>query len=643
MRAGGEGAPSDGLMKVLTGNITVKTLGGGAMEHLIELPINGTACISTTTEENTSSERRWRGVVRRLRSSSSFVSRATKRQLFGKPLSKVCPEEGSLPKALLEILTLLRKRGPSIEGVFRKSCNNKKMLELREQLDSGLEVHLVEQPVLLLVGILKSFLKELPGSLLDTQLYDKWMCALNQEDEQQRAVAMQRVLFELPRPNVLLLQHLLCVLHHIQENSSTNMMDAHNLAVCIGPTLLCLQGSPQQPDQMKRVADLTEFLIEHWRIMGDNIPNLLDTDEDSVSSQHHDSAYDSTDPDGDVEQADGSIEDHETSGSSSLCGRCSTSHLYLPQEHSPLSSKATFTRRCSEPIICLSADSHGLQGHARSQDDCSVSTRFLTEHSLKKQTSDDAILSRRRAPTFQNNMNALLCKPANGVLDCSCSSIDSDTSNQSESSVFTSSPVGSPTCLRKASSTNPNFEKPEEKRSSQSMKVLLRAKSFNRVSLKRAEAQSENPFPCETLQEDLQSEDMFPKPRPLSAIEVFKYIDSRLPSEPPSYEQAIQSTRPLPAYNAMTVQDAIRLDRKSRPASVNYDWPTCARFKVRDGVGMCAQDSGRVGVDSEKDRAVFRPRAMSESVHPTGPSDGRLRRCSQPVFEEFSYAKESYV
>lgn len=28
-----------------------------------------------------------------------------------------------------------------------------------------------------------------------------------------------------------------------------------------------------------QVADLTQFLIEHWEILGDNIPNLLDIDE----------------------------------------------------------------------------------------------------------------------------------------------------------------------------------------------------------------------------------------------------------------------------------------------------------------------------------------------------------------------------
>lgn len=59
------------------------------------------------------------------------------------------------PLWLQDMLMQLRKKGPSTEGVFRKTCNNKNMRDVREQLNSGLEVDLEAQPVLLLVGLLK--------------------------------------------------------------------------------------------------------------------------------------------------------------------------------------------------------------------------------------------------------------------------------------------------------------------------------------------------------------------------------------------------------------------------------------------------------------------------------------------------------
>lgn len=50
---------------------------------------------------------------------------------------------------------LLRKRGPSTEGVFRKSCNTRNMKDIKEKLNSGQEVDMEEQTVSLLTGLLK--------------------------------------------------------------------------------------------------------------------------------------------------------------------------------------------------------------------------------------------------------------------------------------------------------------------------------------------------------------------------------------------------------------------------------------------------------------------------------------------------------
>ena len=277
--------------------------------------------------------------------------------------------------------------------------------------------------------------------------------------------------------------------------------------------------------------------------------------------------------------------------------------------------------------------------------------RDFEEQPLKKQISDDSILLRRRVatrhgqsfPKLSSSSNmAPLMYTADQIKDCSCSSLESAASNQSESSVFTSSPVGSPPCSRRTNSTNQNtvgaraqqdfaMQHSEEKKRSQSMrlssKVLMRTRSlggFGKGSLKK-DSQKEI-FPCETLQEDSQSEADTPtehKPRPLSSIEVFKQVDSRLPCRPPPYSQAVQNACPPPVYKSMTVQDAIELKSRSRPSSVNYDYTDCL-------------------AQANAVERPFRQRAMSESVS-TGHHELVSRRCSQPVFEEFSYTKESYV
>lgn len=47
-----------------------------------------------------------------------------------------------------------------------------------------------------------------------------------------------RLLDQLPRANIVLLRYLFGVLHNIVQQSSSNLMNAYNLAVCIAPSIL---------------------------------------------------------------------------------------------------------------------------------------------------------------------------------------------------------------------------------------------------------------------------------------------------------------------------------------------------------------------------------------------------------------------
>lgn len=393
----------------------------------------------------------------------------------------------------------------------------------------------------------------------------------------------------------------------------------------------------------------------------------LSISADSISSQHHDSAYDSTDPDGDTEGAE--------SASLRLGSGGSASSLNPPnftpspwQTDLTLDGKVPFNRRCSEPIILLSPNLKGQCSHARSHDDCSVERRSFEEQPLKKQISDDFFLLRRSGEarsvlSFPKLTSCSYVDPLHHMggsrMKDSSSSLESAASNQSEGSVFTSSPLGSPLCARKTNGTSqPSgvavaqqvVARPisDQKRHSQSMRVatrvLLRTRSlgaFSRSSLKK-EPQKENAFPCETLPEDSQSEtdppsEVLLKPRPLSAIEVFKVVDSRLPCRPPPYEHAVKSMALPPQYGSMTINDA--MERRSRPSSVNYDCPPAFSVSLYTD---CFNQIAQVNSSTAEQRQPFRQRAVSESVS-ARTHEAVSRRCSQPVFEDFSYAKESYV
>ncbi|KTG37810.1 hypothetical protein cypCar_00038844, partial [Cyprinus carpio] len=205
---------------------------------------------------------------------------SAKNLLFGRHL----PDDATLPKPITEILLLLFRKGPFTVGVFRVSCNSKNLNALKDQLNSGAQVDMEALPVTLLVGLLKIFLKELPGGLLVFEHYESWTSALEKERTEDAQRELRRMAEKLPKANSLLLQHLLCLFHHISMHSETNKMDARNLAVCIAPTLLHRDSQPLDRDVVAKATHLIQFLIENCcEVFGNAILKLFEDLEDQES------------------------------------------------------------------------------------------------------------------------------------------------------------------------------------------------------------------------------------------------------------------------------------------------------------------------------------------------------------------------
>ncbi|XP_075409987.1 T-cell activation Rho GTPase-activating protein isoform X2 [Tenrec ecaudatus] len=257
----------------------------------------------------------WPFLIKRLTSLSDFtgpLEPESKATLFDQPLSAICGEDHTLPQPIQEILTILCRKGPSTEGIFRKGANEKARKELKEELNSGSAVDLEGCPVHLLAAVFKDFLRSIPQKLLDSDLFEDWMDALGRQCEEDRVEALKQVADQLPRANLALLKQLVYVLFLISKNAGTNKMDSSNLAICIGPNVLAPDSGQSlsleaQRDLNYKVKTLVEFLIDHcFQVFGENIPapssitsdeSLEHTDSSDGSTLQNDSAYDSTDPD----------------------------------------------------------------------------------------------------------------------------------------------------------------------------------------------------------------------------------------------------------------------------------------------------------------------------------------------------------
>lgn len=294
------------------------------------------------------------------------------------------------------------------------------------------------------------------------------------------------------------------------------------------------------------------------------------------------------------------------------------------QEHSstvePWTTKL-LTRRRSEPAIVFTEGVRHL-ALSRSQTEMDFYDKQLT-----KQISDDCIVFREG-----NSLEKSCClAPKTGARTtskgsfCSSSSLESCFSSASESSIHTSSPI-MPSCnQRKAlirkhshptrqSTPAPNRSETPKKRS-QSMKTAhFRSRCvFGRSgSTKRA---------IERALRHSQTEPELLNPHPetklLSCQEVFQQVETRIPTDPPSYQQAVEDNShvPLSSRKSLTVHDARCLSKKTCSCSRSSSEETLDSPSGNEHFDIHNRDSNETCCDSMSgSSSELRQRTTSESV-----------------------------
>ncbi|KAL8181322.1 UNVERIFIED_CONTAM: hypothetical protein K2H54_053830 [Gekko kuhli] len=188
------------------------------------------------------------------------------------------------------------------ENHFWRSANAKICKELKEKLNSGDEVQVDRESVFVAAAVITDFLRNIPDSVLSSEMHSLWMEAMDKETRAHKTEAVKSLVNQLPEANLILLRHLFGVLRHIEQNSVENQMNASNLALCIAPNMLWLP-SPTGPEEesksTKKVATLVQFLIENSaEIFGGDAASLFQRPEKeklgrstgSLLAQHNDSS-----------------------------------------------------------------------------------------------------------------------------------------------------------------------------------------------------------------------------------------------------------------------------------------------------------------------------------------------------------------
>ncbi|XP_072188269.1 T-cell activation Rho GTPase-activating protein isoform X1 [Excalfactoria chinensis] len=694
-------------MKVLSSCNTSKTLNAGNMESLIECPSEADAkkCpllgpadtedgLCQSAADGTKKRKKvisWPFALRRTSTSGDSPGQldpGLKITLFGQPLAIICGEDDTLPQPVQDLLTILYMKGPSTEGIFRKAANEKARKELKEDLNKGGNVDLESKTVHLLAVVLKDFLRNIPSKLLSDDLYDKWMLALEKSSKQEKIEELKEVADKLPRPNLVLLKHLLSVLHRISQNADTSRMDANNLAICIGPNMLSPGTGSMLPLEVQKemndkVTVLVEFLIENSsEIFGEDVlwpvstlavesPEHIDSSTEHLCATHqNDSAYDSPDPE----------------------AECCTSELEKPKGRSTGLSRRYPTCVSATSLTNCKNDT-SVMDRRYSEPDLSFQDRF--ESRIRKQKlnkSEDSFPVQQKQLGLENEMlDKRLAILSSQLSSDSLSKTSSSCSlESSDGSVFTSSPLVSPSSPKKTFLNRPQSfcTKPHEDCSTTRREIKKHSMSFSfanhRKTLTKHQSwgpgkhmgfqkdsftKKDDQFSCRIVQEN-RPEDNKPLQMPYqrrsrfrSADEVFREVDQRNPGRPPSYEEATKNCVATQVASCNLTVQTMRLKVSNQDAlpsdpctslaqgvacTASKDLPNDRLSAANDSVAETETLSVTVGINSRVSLpvtpGVYRLRAMSESCQ-KNKHEYVARRCSQPIFEveQIQYAKESYV
>ncbi|PGG98869.1 hypothetical protein AJ79_08745 [Helicocarpus griseus UAMH5409] len=165
--------------------------------------------------------------------------------VFGVSLEDLFQRDGTaIPMIVYQCIQGIELFGLNVEGIYRLSGNANHIAHLKALFDNDSSQVDFTNPenffhdVNSVAGLLKQFFRELPDPLFTNKHYTDFINAARREDDIQRRDALHALINNLPDPNYATLRALVLHLNHVQERSSENRMNAGNIAISFGLTLM---------------------------------------------------------------------------------------------------------------------------------------------------------------------------------------------------------------------------------------------------------------------------------------------------------------------------------------------------------------------------------------------------------------------
>lgn len=213
--------------------------------------------------------------MRALQKNSSSNSLPALKPVFGLSLEDLLKRDNSpIPLVVHQCIQAVDLYGLEVEGIYRLSGSTAHVSKLRSLFDNDSNQLDFRNPeaffhdVNSVAGLLKQFFRDLPDPLLTHEHYQGFIEAARIDDDITRRDSMHAIINSLPDPNYATLRTLTLHLYRVQEHSAVNRMNAGNLAIIFGPTLMGT--GPNVADAGWQVRVIDTILQNTYQIFDDD-------------------------------------------------------------------------------------------------------------------------------------------------------------------------------------------------------------------------------------------------------------------------------------------------------------------------------------------------------------------------------------
>lgn len=181
-----------------------------------------------------------------------------------------------IPSFVDDVISAMKQMDMSIEGIFRKNGNIRRLKDLSEALDrDSSSINLSDENPVQLAALLKKFLRDLPDPLMTFKLFHLFIAAQRIEDTTQRKKILHLCCCLMPKPHRDTMEVLFVFLKwvasfsHVDEETGSKM-DLQNLATVISPNILYAKGKDPARDESfsaaRAVHELLELQDDFWEV-----------------------------------------------------------------------------------------------------------------------------------------------------------------------------------------------------------------------------------------------------------------------------------------------------------------------------------------------------------------------------------------